>query len=114
MIELNIWADFIAEKLKLPYTDYKIRLVDFLEDNDWLGIEPVWENGALLIRKSDADMIFPRIETYFRYFGLNDTDKAVLLADIRTINIGGRPNIKIAAILHTSICIVFFVIFSMM
>lgn len=79
MIELNIWADFIADKLELPYPDYKIRLTDFLEDNDWFGIEPVWEDGALYVRKADADMIFPRIETYFKHSGLNDTDKVSLL-----------------------------------
>ena len=82
MIELNIWADFIADKLELPYPDYKIRLTDFLEDNDWFGIETIWKDGALYIHKTDADMIFPKIETYFRYFGLNDIDKVTLLADM--------------------------------
>ena len=57
MIELNIWADFIADKLELPYPDYKIRLTDFLEDNDWFGIETIWKDGALYIHKTDADMI---------------------------------------------------------
>lgn len=56
MIELNIWADFIADKLELPYPDYKIRLTDFLEDNDWFGIETIWKDGALYIHKTDADV----------------------------------------------------------
>lgn len=82
MIELNIWADFIAEKLELQYPDYKIMLTDFLEDNDWFGIEPIWENDALYIRKTDADMIFPKVQTFFKNSGLDDTDKASLLTDM--------------------------------
>lgn len=82
MIELNIWADFIADKLDLPYPDYKIRLTDLLEDNDWFGIEPVWENDALYIHKTDADVIYPRIETFFKHSDLNDKDKASLLTDM--------------------------------
>lgn len=42
MIELNFWADYIAETLNLQCSDYKIRLIDFLEDNNWFGIEPVY------------------------------------------------------------------------
>lgn len=82
MIELNIWADFIAEKLKLPNPDYKIRLTDFLEDNDWFGMEPIWKNDVLYIHKADADRIFPCIERYFKHSGLNDKDKASLLMDM--------------------------------
>ena len=84
MIELNTWADFIADTLELTISDYKSKLVDFLEDNNWFGIEPVWENDALHIRKLDADMIYPRIESYFVNCGLDDTEKASLLLDMYT------------------------------
>lgn len=82
MIELNIWADFIAETLELTFSDYKSKLVDFLEDNNWFGIEPVWENDALHIKKNDADMIYPRIESYFTNYALDDTEKASLLLEM--------------------------------
>jgi len=82
MIELNTWANFIADTLELTISDYKSKLVDFLEDNNWFGIEPVWENDALHIRKIDADMIYPRIESYFSNCGLDDTEKASLLLDM--------------------------------
>lgn len=82
MIELNAWADFIAESLDIIETDYKKRLADFLEDNNWFGIEPVWENETLYIRKSDADMIYPRVVTYFTNCELTDVQKAELLSQM--------------------------------
>lgn len=84
MIELNAWADFIAERLEISESDYKNKLADFLEDNNWFGIEPVWENDALYIRKSDADMIYPRVVTYFTNCELADAQKAELLSDMYT------------------------------
>ena len=82
MIELNTWADFIAEKLEVTLVNYKNKLADFLEDNNWFGIEPVWENETLYIRKSDADMIYPRVVTYFTNCELTDVQKAELLSQM--------------------------------
>ena len=65
MIELNSWADYIAETLNLQCSDYKIRLIDFLEDNNWFGIEPVWKDNNLYIHTTDADKVFPKIKVYF-------------------------------------------------
>lgn len=76
MIELNEWARYIAEKLNLAALDYKSRLADFLEDNNWFDIETIWENDALYIRKNDADMIYPRVEMYFKNYMLSDKEKA--------------------------------------
>lgn len=84
MIELNAWADFIAERLEITESDYKNRLADFLEDNNWFGIEPVWEDDALYIRKSDADMIYPRVVTYYTNCERTDVQKAELLSDMYT------------------------------
>lgn len=79
MIELNTWANFIAESLEIVGSDYKNKLVDFLEDNNWFDIEPIWKNDVLYIHKSDADMIYPRIVTYFTNCRLTDGQKAELL-----------------------------------
>lgn len=68
--------------MKITGSDYKNRLADFLEDNNWFGIEPVWEHDALYIRKSDADMIYPRVVMYFSNYELTDTQKASLLSEM--------------------------------
>lgn len=82
MIELNSWADYIAETLNLQCSDYKIRLIDFLEDNNWFGIEPVWKENKLYIHTTDADKVFPKIKVYFANYKLDDSQKVTLLLDM--------------------------------
>lgn len=79
MIELNTWAEYIADVMNLSEQDYKTKLIDFLEDNDWFGIEPEWKDGNLYIKKDIAERILPNIEKYFLNYQLSDKEKENIL-----------------------------------
>lgn len=49
--------------------------VEFLADNEWFGIEPVWQNDILLINTDDFVPYMERIRLFFDSYWLNTAEK---------------------------------------
>ncbi len=79
MIDFKDYTVHLKEQLHIKTADFNNIFVKFLVDNDWFGIQPVWQDGRLLIEPDDFQPHYDRIRLFFQNYHRNVSDKNELL-----------------------------------
>ena len=79
MMDFKDFARQLEKQLDADVDNFNDVLVQFLVDNEWFGIEPIWQEDILMV---DADEFAPyieRIQLFFDSYCLNTPEKNTLL-----------------------------------
>lgn len=79
MIDFKEYAKQLEAKLNTDLNNFNEVLVQFLADNEWFGIEPVWQDDILLVDTDDFTPYMERIRLFFDSYWLNTAEKNTLL-----------------------------------
>ena len=82
MIDILQYMDNLAEELNISDKTYRSDFADFLQDNDWFGISPVWQEKKLYITESDIMILYSPAKRFLQNRTLSDNQKATLLLDM--------------------------------
>lgn len=79
MIDFREYAKQLEAQLNTDLDNFNEVFVQFLTDNEWFGIEPVWQDDVLLINTDDFTPYVERIRLFFDSYWLNTAEKNTLL-----------------------------------
>lgn len=79
MIDFKEYAKQLEAKLNIDLNNFNEVFVQFLVDNEWFGIEPVWQDDILLVDTDDFTPYMERIRLFFDSYWLNTAEKNTLL-----------------------------------
>lgn len=79
MIDFKEYVKQLEAQLKTELDNFNEVFVQFLTDNEWFGIEPVWQDDILLLDTDDFTPYMEWIRLFFDSYWLNTAEKNTLL-----------------------------------
>ena len=79
MIDFKEYAKQLEVQLNTDLDNFNEVFVQFLADNEWFGVEPVWKDDILWVDTKDFAPYIERIRLFFDSYWLNTAEKNVLL-----------------------------------
>lgn len=79
MMDFKEYARQLEEQLDTGIINFNDIFVRFLADNEWFGIEPVWQDNILMVDTEDFVPYMERINLFFYNYGLSISEKNELL-----------------------------------
>lgn len=79
MIDFKEYVSYIQKQLHIEIEDFNGIFMKFLVDNDWFGINPVWQDGLLMINPNDFQPIYGKIKDFFENHTLETDHKNNIL-----------------------------------
>ena len=78
-MDFKEYARQLEVQLNTNLDNFNEVFVQFLADNEWFGIEPVWQDNILLIDTDDFTPYMERIRLFFNSYWLNTSEKSTRL-----------------------------------
>lgn len=78
-MDFKEYARQLEVQLNTGLDNFNEVFVQFLADNEWFGIEPVWKDDILWVDTKDFAPYIERIRLFFDSYWLNTSEKNVLL-----------------------------------
>lgn len=79
MIDFKDYAKQLETQLDIGLDNFNEVFVQFLADNEWFGIKPVWRDNILMIDTDDFSPYIERIRLFFDSYWLSTAEKNTLL-----------------------------------
>jgi hypothetical protein len=79
MIDFKEYASYLQEQLQIEMVDFNSVFIKFLVDNEWFGINPVWQDGVLMIEPNNFQPYYDHIKDFFANYTLETEDKNSIL-----------------------------------
>lgn len=79
MIDFKEYVFYLKEQLHIESVDFNSVFMKFLVDNDWFGINPIWQNEILMIEPNDFQPCYDKIKMFFDNYTLEIEDKNDIL-----------------------------------
>ncbi len=79
MIDFKEYASYLQEHFHVESVDFNVVFIKFLVDNNWFGINPVWQDDLLMIDPNDFQPIHGKIKCFFDNYTLEIEDKNNIL-----------------------------------
>lgn len=79
MIDLKDYAKQLEVQQDSGIDNFNEVFVQFLVDNEWFGIEPVWQDDILMVNTDVFTPYIERIKLFFDNYLLNNSEKNMLL-----------------------------------
>ena len=79
MIDFKEYVSYLQEQLHIKINDFNSVFIRFLVDNEWFGINPIWQDDKLLIEPNELQPFNDKIKIFFENYTLEINDKNDIL-----------------------------------